>query len=209
MTHDDFLRAIIESPDDDAPRLVFADWLDEHGETERAEFIRVQIELATLPKSGRRTRLEEREKELLARHEEEWVKPIRKRVVSWVFRRGFVAEVGVTLQAYMKHTYEVIRVAPIRRLCYLDPGSGRSVAVDISLSAFDLVPESIARECRALPLGHHDGRHLLVAVASPVDIDVLRRLAFVTNRNIAAVEAPAEQLEAEINRHYGQSRPSF
>jgi uncharacterized protein (TIGR02996 family) len=28
---DDFLRAICESPDDDAPRLVFADWLDEHG----------------------------------------------------------------------------------------------------------------------------------------------------------------------------------
>ena len=41
-----FLRAIIEAPDDDAPRLVFADWLDERGEGERAEFIRVQIERA-------------------------------------------------------------------------------------------------------------------------------------------------------------------
>jgi uncharacterized protein (TIGR02996 family) len=40
-----FLRAICEQPADDAPRLVFADWLDENGESERAEFIRVQCKL--------------------------------------------------------------------------------------------------------------------------------------------------------------------
>ena len=42
------LRAILDDPHDDVPRLVYADWLEEHGdETERvrAEFIRVQIEL--------------------------------------------------------------------------------------------------------------------------------------------------------------------
>ena len=33
-------------PHDDAPRLVLADWLDEHGEPERAEFIRCQLMLA-------------------------------------------------------------------------------------------------------------------------------------------------------------------
>jgi uncharacterized protein (TIGR02996 family) len=42
------LRAICETPDDDTPRLVFADWLQEHGEEERAEFIRVQCEAARL-----------------------------------------------------------------------------------------------------------------------------------------------------------------
>jgi uncharacterized protein (TIGR02996 family) len=26
------LRAVCENPDDDTPRLVFADWLEEHGE---------------------------------------------------------------------------------------------------------------------------------------------------------------------------------
>lgn len=40
------LRAILLCPADDAARLVLADWLDEHGEHERAEFIRVQCELA-------------------------------------------------------------------------------------------------------------------------------------------------------------------
>lgn len=47
MTEDTALLArIIDNPADDAPRLVYADWLDETGQCERAEFIRVQIELA-------------------------------------------------------------------------------------------------------------------------------------------------------------------
>ena len=32
-----FVAAIAASPDDDLPRLVFADWLDEHGDPDRAE----------------------------------------------------------------------------------------------------------------------------------------------------------------------------
>lgn len=43
-----FLRAICAEPDEDTPRLAFADWLDEHGEEARAAFIRVQVELAAL-----------------------------------------------------------------------------------------------------------------------------------------------------------------
>lgn len=39
-----FINAILDNPDDDTARLVFADWLEEHGEPERAEFIRIQIE---------------------------------------------------------------------------------------------------------------------------------------------------------------------
>jgi uncharacterized protein (TIGR02996 family) len=50
---DALLRAICESPWEDTPRLVYADWLDENGQPERAEFIRVQIEVAKLP-SGER-----------------------------------------------------------------------------------------------------------------------------------------------------------
>ena len=47
--HAAFLRAIIAEPAVDLHRLVFADWLEDHGEPERAEFIRCQIELANLP----------------------------------------------------------------------------------------------------------------------------------------------------------------
>lgn len=41
-----FLQTIYETPDDDFPRLVFADWLEEQGD-KRAEFIRVQCEIAS------------------------------------------------------------------------------------------------------------------------------------------------------------------
>lgn len=43
------LYAICAQPDDDTARLVYADWLQENGDEARAEFIRVQIELARLP----------------------------------------------------------------------------------------------------------------------------------------------------------------
>jgi uncharacterized protein (TIGR02996 family) len=44
LEREPFLKAIFAAPDDDLPRLVFADWLDEHGETAWAELIRVQCE---------------------------------------------------------------------------------------------------------------------------------------------------------------------
>jgi len=42
-TESDLLREICLDPADDGPRLVYADWLDESGDPERAEFIRWSI----------------------------------------------------------------------------------------------------------------------------------------------------------------------
>jgi uncharacterized protein (TIGR02996 family) len=44
-----FVRAIIAAPDDNAPRLIFADWLQEQGYDDRAEFIRLQIAMEPEP----------------------------------------------------------------------------------------------------------------------------------------------------------------
>lgn len=44
-----FMRAICERPAGDAPRLIFADWLREWGDEDRAQFIMDQIELARYP----------------------------------------------------------------------------------------------------------------------------------------------------------------
>jgi len=41
-SHRPFLEAIAASPDDDLPRLVYADWQEENGHRERADLIRVQ-----------------------------------------------------------------------------------------------------------------------------------------------------------------------
>src|SRR5258708_1048822 len=42
--HDALLRAIAEHPEEDTPRLMYADWLDETGQPERADFVRTQVE---------------------------------------------------------------------------------------------------------------------------------------------------------------------
>jgi uncharacterized protein (TIGR02996 family) len=92
-----FLRAICESPLDDAPRLVFADWLDERGDAAdaaRAEFIRVQCELAREPPApGRWSPLHLRQLDLLRDHERRWRAelPNLSGVIWQSFERGFVA----------------------------------------------------------------------------------------------------------------------
>src|ERR1700719_4532281 len=88
-----FLHAILEAPDDDLPRLVYADWLDEHGDPARAEFVRVQCELARPgADDGRRTEVLGRERELLKAHAHAWTAEWDGlRGVAWEgFERGFV-----------------------------------------------------------------------------------------------------------------------
>ena len=94
MPHDAFLRAIINDPDDDLPRLVYADFLDETGDPDRAEFIRVQCRLAGTEEHDPHFRkLEDREHALLAANEWKWFRE-RAGLNEWVWRRGFVDEVA-------------------------------------------------------------------------------------------------------------------
>jgi uncharacterized protein (TIGR02996 family) len=90
-SHEGFRREIVEHPDDDTPRLVYADWLDDQGDADRAEFIRLQIHLARQPRNDpRREGWKTRERELLEVHAWEWAADVGWRASEWVFRRGFV-----------------------------------------------------------------------------------------------------------------------
>src|SRR5262245_4105521 len=100
---EDFLAAIRAAPDDDGPRLVYADWLDEHGDP-RGEFIRVQLALAGLEEDDpARERLEGRERQLLVDNEAHWIEPLRDcGVVRWRFRRGLAEEVHLPFDALLR-----------------------------------------------------------------------------------------------------------
>ena len=76
MTEGDALyRAILAAPDDDAPRLVWADWLDENGNPDRAEFVRLQCESANLdPADPRKLMFGERCRELSSRNHLAWLR---------------------------------------------------------------------------------------------------------------------------------------
>lgn len=72
LDREPFLKAIFADTDNDLPRLVFADYLEERGEAEWAELIRVQCELARRgPDKDRRRRLLSRERELIT-----WLWPL-------------------------------------------------------------------------------------------------------------------------------------
>jgi uncharacterized protein (TIGR02996 family) len=93
-SHDhDFIQQILASPEEDGPRLAYAEWLAEQGERERAEFIRCQIEAARLaPQDPRREEAAARANQLLQAHEAEWLEiPSELREVGRVccFERGF------------------------------------------------------------------------------------------------------------------------
>jgi uncharacterized protein (TIGR02996 family) len=67
---DALMCAICEQPWEDTPRLIYADWLQENGQPDRAEFIRLQIELEALPMEKRRGSAQfYRAESLHARHE--------------------------------------------------------------------------------------------------------------------------------------------
>jgi uncharacterized protein (TIGR02996 family) len=119
--------AIRAHPDDDAPRLVYADWLDEHGDAARAEFIRVQIERVRMPtdrRKGRKRRewLNAREAELQAAHKHRWTEPLRKAVAEdrWLnsakFSRGFLRRVRLPFPTAERLIVSGVEPEPIDHL---------------------------------------------------------------------------------------------
>jgi uncharacterized protein (TIGR02996 family) len=89
------LALVWAAPDDDGPRAVVADFLAKEGDP-RGEFITLQLE-----RSRRATEVfpRERERELLALHQHEWIGPIAPFIESTyvTFDRGFIA--GCKLKA--------------------------------------------------------------------------------------------------------------
>ena len=115
-----FLQDILGNPDDIAPRLVYADWLDEHGDDpdrDRAEFIRAQCELERIgQEDARRPALDRRARQLLSKHRKLWNEPLRKgRLGSrWVYRRGFVEELTLPAERFVEVADRLFAVAPVR-----------------------------------------------------------------------------------------------
>ncbi len=114
------LRAVCEFPDDDTPRLVFADWLQEHGEEERAEFIRVQIEQTRLkPESVPWWKCESRARKLLKAHERQWGNDIvaNDNFFWGDFVRGFAESCTAPDVPYLKDFAKpIFSRTPLRKL---------------------------------------------------------------------------------------------
>lgn len=130
---DGLLQAILEEPDSDDLRLIYADWLDEHGQEGRAEFIRVQVELAELLSHGcggyfcddflghfgcRLLRLQELERKILTVSNALRWTPNRffGRVNRVVFRRGLIDEITVCYDDWLKYWSDLLQEQPIQKV---------------------------------------------------------------------------------------------
>lgn len=91
-TEAELLAAIYERPSDDAPRAVYADWLQERG-LPRGELIALDLRPTLDAASTKRRRA------LLAEHGKTWLGPLSAVLRSEVeFRRGFPAKAKVTFR---------------------------------------------------------------------------------------------------------------
>ena len=111
-----FIHQIRENPDDEFPRLVYADYLEEMGDV-RGELIRLQCKLPKLDVMGEPWRTTRRRiKELLNANAERWLAPLRDAGAEGIalrsFQRGLIERVvvkqGTAAQA-------------LERLCELEP----------------------------------------------------------------------------------------
>lgn len=134
MTHDEaFLADIREHPQDDAPRLIYADWLEDNGDPERGEFVRLQI--AQAHEAGFDTERDHLAWSLLSRNWDRWVVPLAELVGDastgpWLspkpqpiamqaFRRGFVDHLRLTARRYVAVGEAVQRLVPLSRVLLL------------------------------------------------------------------------------------------
>lgn len=171
-----FLQRIRAFPDDDVPRLIFADWLEEQGgaDAARAAFIRVQVALAGLQEDDPgRPALVNTEQFLLDAHRDEWETPFRGLATGLVFRRGFVEEVKVAARQYLRHANELFSAGPIRHIHLLDlGGSTQTIAQSTYLSRLSTLTI----------FAQHAGEPLVQALSRSPHLAGLRALHLGRNR---------------------------
>lgn len=129
-----FLRDIASRPADDAPRLVFADWLCDNGDPHRARMIRAQTERWRLVHDNEDIasigqRLDDLDRlagELLRLYGEDWtlsdanvagINGIRQYHVD--YNRGFPSGIRIDFSLWEAHHELLLSIWPLDRVCLL------------------------------------------------------------------------------------------
>lgn len=125
--HEAILRAVCDSPDDDAPRLAYAERLEASGDpndSARADLIRVQCELSRVDLNDERWEALHARQEALKEYFEDWVNELPQlEGVRWNpidFRRGFIWEIWCDdEERFRRHATVIFAAAPIRSLSFM------------------------------------------------------------------------------------------
>jgi uncharacterized protein (TIGR02996 family) len=115
-----FLRDVLERPDDDAPRLIYADWLTDQiapDKVARGDFIRLQCQRASLPPDDPDgPELLALERQLLAEHQSAWLGELADEVERCEYRRGFVEAITLTASAFLDQAPQLFALGPIMQV---------------------------------------------------------------------------------------------
>jgi uncharacterized protein (TIGR02996 family) len=172
-----FLRAIELEPEDDAVRLVFADWLEEHDDADRARFIRLQCEHyrrygSVWPRidSPHREELEQEIDALLKKHHKAWTAGLPAWAQKEPFQRGFLHIWNMTGKQFVQDAGLLRTVTPLGFLCLrLLKGREEAVFTSEHLSGVNWLSADEAQltdaGIAALVRGKHLGRVRRLAVA--------------------------------------------
>ena len=121
-----FLRPILARPRDDAPRLVWADFLDESddpADRARAELVRVQCALGRVPAGHPRyPDLVRRQGDLVAAHYAAWAGELGELCDGVEFRRGLLDSVIVSAATFCTHAAALFRLAPVAKVRVTEVG---------------------------------------------------------------------------------------
>src|ERR1043166_4810535 len=120
-SRDALYRAICAEPDEDTPRLAYADLIEEDGETARAHFIRAQVALARVPEyDPLHVSTRQLGPDVLTGHGMAHTLPKVPGGYAWStfeFRRGFPWKVGLlSLDAFVGDGAAVFDAAPVQAL---------------------------------------------------------------------------------------------
>src|SRR6476469_4016175 len=122
--YEPFLAAVCAAPADDTPRHVYADWLADHGDADRAAFIRLQVELARDPRAFRNP-ARHRAEELRKAHGAAWKAELPAVPgVDWgPFARGLVAAASVRPGGDLAARFAALfEAAPVEAVKLIDCG---------------------------------------------------------------------------------------
>lgn len=141
MSHDAFVKAIRANPDDDTARLVFADWYEEHGQPDRAAYVRTACQLARLPLADPAyPAVQKRASELYAEHHEAWTEGWPDGL-EWSFDRGLLTGVCGPLSLIANHWKKLFERHPIHRVRVSDTVSTSAKRAKVELAWLPLVDD--------------------------------------------------------------------
>ncbi len=197
------LRAVLDNPDDDTARLVYADWLEEHDDPARAEFIRLQCGLAERMRGGVMPAGDpdtQREHQLATQLGERWIAELPAlRGVRWAgFWRGFPTVSVVSATTVVRAAAKIWGAAPVEHLTLTGlnaTGARTLIASDVltrvrvlvldryftqrdgAKPLRDLLHAPRVRSLRRLSLGYGIGEKGLVTVAESPHLSGLEWLS--------------------------------